>query len=63
MTNYLLFDPRDASDNEILGLTLQDVRLELSKEEAAESSAGNLPKTNVSRTAFLTTGLELEDRQ
>lgn len=61
--NYLIFYPRNVSDNGNVGLTLQDVRLELSKEEAAESSAVNLPKTNVSMTGFLTTGLELEDRQ
>ena len=46
-----------------LGLTLQDVRLELSKEEASQGSSSNLQTQKVSMTGFLITGLELEDRQ
>jgi len=49
--------------------TLQDVRLELAKEEAActasvtgsMSETGSMPK--VSLTGFFTTGFDLEDRQ
>ena len=51
------------SDGNVLGLTLQDVQLELSKEEAAEASSGNHQTHKVSMTGFLTMGLELEDRQ
>ena len=53
----------NVSDGGILGLTLQDVRLELSKEEAAEASSSNCQTHKVSLTGFLTMGLELEDRQ
>lgn len=54
---------RHTSDGNVLGLSLQDVRLELSKEEAAEASSGNRQTHKVSMTGFLTMGLELEDKQ
>jgi hypothetical protein len=57
------FSVKHLSDSEDLGLTLHDVRLELSKEEALQVSSGNLRTHKVSMTGFLTTGLELEDRQ
>ena len=45
-------------------MTLQDVRLELSKEEAAEKTEKNSPSPHkVSLIGFITTGFELEDRQ
>ena len=46
-----------------LGATLQDVRLKLAEEEAAEASRGSLPAHRVSMTAFLIAGLELEEEQ
>ena len=54
---------RHVSDGKNVGLTLQDVRLELSKEEALQGSSSNLQTQKISMTGFLTTGLELEDRQ
>ena len=45
------------------GTTLQDVRLELAKEEAAKAALGNLPRHKVSSVAFLMTGFELEESQ
>ncbi|KDR65055.1 hypothetical protein GALMADRAFT_217693 [Galerina marginata CBS 339.88] len=43
--------------------TLQDVRLALAKEEAAEVALGNLPRHKMSLSAFLIAGFELEDSQ
>lgn len=45
------------------GTTLQDVRLELAKEDAAQVALGNLPRHKISLTAFLMIGFELEDSQ
>ena len=48
----------------VLEITLQDVRLELLKDEAAERGAkGAPPPHKVSLTGFMTTGFEIEDRQ
>jgi hypothetical protein len=46
-----------------IGTTLQDVRLELAKEEASQLALGNLPRHKVSLSAFLMMGFELEDSQ
>jgi len=46
-----------------VGTTLQDVRLALAKEEAAQVALGELPRHKVSLSAFLLTGFELEDSQ
>ncbi|KIJ90114.1 hypothetical protein K443DRAFT_126586, partial [Laccaria amethystina LaAM-08-1] len=43
--------------------TLQDVRLALAKEEAAQVALGNLPRHKMSLSAFLIAGFELEDAQ
>ena len=43
--------------------TLQDVRLLLAKEEAAQAALGTLPQHKTSLSSFLMTGFELEDRQ
>ena len=43
--------------------TLQDVRLALAKEEAAQVALGNLPRHKMSLSAFLIAGFELEDTQ
>ena len=43
--------------------TLQDVRLALAKEEAAQVALGNLPGHKMSLSAFLIVGFELEDTQ
>lgn len=43
--------------------TLQDVRLELAREEAARASLGVLPRHKISMATFLMTGFELEDSQ
>jgi hypothetical protein len=43
--------------------TLQDVRLELAKDDAASSAQGIVTPHSVSLTTFLTTGLDLEDQQ
>ena len=43
--------------------TLQDVRLALAKEEAAQVALRNLPWHKMSLSAFLIAGFELEDTQ
>jgi hypothetical protein len=43
--------------------TLQDVRLELAREEAGEVALGVLPRHKTSLTSFLMIGFELEDSQ
>ena len=43
--------------------TLQDVRLQLTKEEGAKVALGMLPRHKVSLSAFLLAGFELEDSQ
>ncbi|KDQ54200.1 hypothetical protein JAAARDRAFT_60933 [Jaapia argillacea MUCL 33604] len=43
--------------------TLNDVRLELAREEAADAARGNLSTHNVSMSSFIVTGLELEEQQ
>jgi len=47
----------------IIATTLQDVRLTLAKEEAAQVALGNLPRHKMSLSAFLIAGFELEDSQ
>ena len=47
----------------IIATTLQDVRLTLAKEEAAQVALGNLPCHKMSLLAFLIAGFELEDSQ
>lgn len=47
----------------IVATTLQDVRLALVKEEAAQVALGNLPQHKMSLLAFLIAGFELEDSQ
>ncbi|KAF8992130.1 hypothetical protein BDQ17DRAFT_1432627 [Cyathus striatus] len=42
---------------------LQNMQLELSQEESAEIVAGELPLNKVTKTGFLITGFELEDKQ
>lgn len=49
--------------NFLIGTTLQDVRLELAKEEATRGALGSLPRHEVSMASFLLTGFELEDSQ
>jgi hypothetical protein len=44
-------------------MTLQDVRLELAKEEAAKAACGHISPHNVTLITFLTTALELEEQQ
>lgn len=46
-----------------IGTTLQDVRLMLTKEEAAQAALGNLPRHEISMVTFLMKGFELEDNQ
>ena len=43
--------------------TLQDVRLQVANEEAAQAALGNLPRHDVSLGAFLMARFELEDSQ
>jgi radical SAM superfamily enzyme YgiQ (UPF0313 family) len=47
----------------VIETTLQDVRLELAKEEAAQVALGILPRHKISMSAFLMLGFELEDSQ
>jgi hypothetical protein len=47
----------------VLGLSENDVRLELAREEAAEQECGVLPINNVSPSAFILAGLDLEEQQ
>jgi hypothetical protein len=47
----------------LIETTLQDVRLELAKEEAAQAALGKIPPHQISMSAFLLTGFELEDSQ
>jgi hypothetical protein len=44
-------------------LNEHDVRLELAHEEAAEQERGILPINNVSPSAFILAGLDLEEQQ
>jgi hypothetical protein len=46
-----------------LATTVQDVRLELVKEEANEAAHGILSAHKTSLSGFLTLGLELEEQQ
>lgn len=46
-----------------IATTLQDVRLALAKEEAAQAALGILPRHKISLSAFLISGFELEDSQ
>ncbi len=43
--------------------TIQDIRLELAKEDANDTANGNSPAHETSVTMFLTKGLELESQQ
>lgn len=45
------------------GKTLQDVRLELAKEDAVQAALGKLPRHKVSSAGFLMIGFELEESQ
>ncbi|KAJ7683625.1 hypothetical protein B0H14DRAFT_3535080 [Mycena olivaceomarginata] len=45
------------------GLSENDVRLELAREEAAEQECGVLPINNVSPSTFILAGLDLEEQQ
>ena len=45
------------------GSTLQDVRLELAREEASNVSLGREPRHKISMATFLMTGFDLEDNQ
>jgi hypothetical protein len=42
---------------------MQDVRLRLAREEAAQAALGDLPRHNTSLLTFLIIGFELEDSQ
>jgi hypothetical protein len=46
-----------------VGTTLQDVRLQLAREEAAQVATGNAPRHKISLPAFLIIGFELEETQ
>lgn len=43
--------------------TVQDVRLELAQEDAAQAARGILPPHSIGPTEFLTSGLDLEEQQ
>jgi hypothetical protein len=43
--------------------TLQDVRLQLSKEDAEEAARGVISAHQTSMSSFLMTGIELEEQQ
>jgi len=45
------------------GMTLQEVRLALAKEEGAQVALGNVPRHKMSLLAFLIVGFKLEDTQ
>jgi hypothetical protein len=47
----------------IIATTLQDVRLVVAREEAAQVALGKLPRHKMNLSAFLITGFELEDNQ
>ena len=49
--------------NILPGTTLQDVRLELAKEDAVQAALGKLPRHKVSSGGFLMIGFKLEDSQ
>ena len=46
-----------------LAQTLSLVRLELAKEEAIRAASGEIAPHDISMSAFLTTGIELEHQQ
>ena len=43
--------------------TMQEIRLELAKEDAKEAEQGILPPHKTSLTSFLTKGFDLEEQQ
>ena len=43
--------------------TLQDVRLNLTRNETLQLAAGHAPRHKVSMTAFFTMGFDIEDQQ
>lgn len=49
--------------NNLIEATLQDVRLELAKEDAADTAKGVVSPHSTSVTEFLIKGLELEEQQ
>jgi hypothetical protein len=49
--------------NEILATTVQDVRLELVKEDTANAARGVISPHKTSLTTFLTVGMDLEEQQ
>lgn len=57
--------PHKSHTNQALKLatTLQDVRLQLAREEAADAAQGNLPLHRTTLTSFLTLALDLEEQQ
>jgi hypothetical protein len=46
-----------------LATALQDVRVELAKEDSALAAAGDISPHKMSKSKFLTMGLELETQQ
>jgi hypothetical protein len=46
-----------------LATTLQDVRLELAKEEAVNAARGVLPKHKITSTSFFFTAFDIEEQQ
>lgn len=46
-----------------IGTTIQDIRLELAKEDAVEAAKGVISPHTTSATVFLTKGLEIEAQQ
>jgi len=43
--------------------TLQDVRLELARNETLQLASGHIPQHNVSITSFFSMGFDIEDQQ
>lgn len=52
-----------SQDTYSLGSTLQDVRLELAREEASNVALGREPRHKISMATFMMTGFDLEDSQ
>lgn len=61
--SYLVHLGSNANLIYILATTLQDVRLELAKEEAVNAERGVLPKHKITSTGFFFAAFDIEEQQ
>ena len=61
--NISTFVVAGSSQTCLTGTTMADVRLELTREEAADANRGDESAHEITASLFLTQGLELEEQQ